>query len=114
MSSSRKRKSLPPFADHIPQSAKSVLISAGPRAWARARRWKWEGHPGLVADPAVDPGAVHWPITGYNVALIATGMSQPDLVRLVVALRSAKPAVIAVLHGPDDHELMDILRARNG
>lgn len=103
----------PPYADLVRADVRTVYISAGPRAWERARRWKRQGEPGLVADPRVDPASVRWPIAGRNVALIATDLPRPQLVELLIALRRARPAVIAVLHGPDDGEALEILRGRH-
>jgi hypothetical protein len=105
---------LPPYATQVSAAVKTIFISAGPGAWERAKRWKWSGRPGLVADPTVDPELIRWPVEGGNVALIATDLPEADLLKLLAALRRAKPAVIAVLHGPSDDDELEILRASDG
>lgn len=98
----------------MPASVKTIFISAGPQAWERAKRWRREGKPGLVADPSSDPASVRWPVEGGNVALIATDLPEPDLLKLLAAIRRGKPAVIAVLHGPSNADQLEILRASDG
>lgn len=103
---------LPPYAEHVPASVSTVFISAGPWAWERAKRWRGKGEPGLVAPPDVDPSTIDWPIRGRNVALIAPDLDRTALVSLVGALMDARPAVLAVLHGPEGQDEMEIIRCR--
>lgn len=101
---------LPPFANDIPARRRTIWISAGPRAWARARRWQREEEPGLVAPPGVDPARFDWSVVhGYRVALIACDLTTPELVRLIYHLAQGEPSVIAVLHGPETNPQTEIL-----
>lgn len=100
---------LPPFAERVPADVRSVFISAGPAAWERAKRWRWDGQPGLVAPPDVNPATIDWPIAGKNVALIALDMPREPLIDLCDVLLRARPGVLAVLHGPTGSDRLDIL-----
>lgn len=100
---------LPPFAERVPASERSVWISAGPDAWARAKRWRWEGDPGLVAPPGVDPALIDWPVRGRAVRLIALDLPRPELVMLVDVLARSGAAIIIALHGPTEADQCDIL-----
>ena len=104
----RPMKRLPPYSEKV-LAARGVWISAGPRAWDRARRWQWIGDPGLVAPPDVDPMSFFWPVEGRNVRLIALDMARSDAARLIAALALHKPAVICCLHGPSAESELEII-----
>lgn len=105
----RSRK-FPPFSHDVPAiEGRTVWISAGPDAWDRAKRWKADGRPGLVAPPNENPSAFDWPIDGRQVALIATDMDRDSVVALVDCLIASRASVIAVLFGPASSSQAEIL-----
>jgi hypothetical protein len=112
----RRQLRLPPFAhDVVADPARAVWVSAGPGAWARARRWRSEKEPGLVLPPGEDPGAYQWPVHGLNVALIATDMPEDDVAQILLALQRGGAVVVAILYGPSDNTRMElVVNGRNG
>lgn len=104
------RRRLPPYAQRVPATVKTVFISAGPAAWERAKRWEKEGKPGLVCPPDTDPEHLIWPVKGRNVALIAPGLSFEQVKRIARAVLHAKPSVLAVLHGEIPHDRLELLK----
>lgn len=104
------RRRLPPYAQQIPASVKTVFISAGPAAWERARRWERANKPGLVCPPDTDPDHLVWPVKGRNVVLIATDLTFEQVKRIARAILAAKPGVLAVLHGEIPHDQLEILK----
>lgn len=102
------QKRLPPYSERV-EASRAVWVSAGPDAWERAKRWQWEGDPGLVHPPDADPFAFLWPVEGMSVLLIALDMPQEQLGRLIAAIALHRPAVIACLYGPPDNDQIEIL-----
>lgn len=105
----RATRKPPPYSAHVPASVKTVWISAGPAAWDRAKRWRWEGEPGLVLPPDGRPQAYQWPVRGYNVALVALDMPIDEVGELVRELIAADAGVIAALFGPSHATRMELI-----
>lgn len=106
---SRAERKVPPYSAHVSADVKTIWISAGPRAWDRARRWKDDGNPGLALPPSESPANFVWPVRGYNVALIATDMPEEDVAVIVRELMDAGAVVIATLFGPEDATRMELI-----
>jgi hypothetical protein len=99
----------PPYAAQVPANVKTIWISAGPQAWERGQRWQADGEPGLVLPPGHDPDGYTWPVKGFNVALIASDMSDSDVAAIVGALLAAGASVIAALFGPNNNTRMELI-----
>lgn len=103
----------PPYAKQLPTRG-TVLVSAGPDAWERARRWAEDGRPGLVLPADAAPGDFQWPVRGRHVAVIATDMHPKRVEALARTLLLRDGArMLVVLWGPAHEPITEVFRGRH-